>query len=281
MTMKDKLTALHILAISIVLFIGVACSKESFYSLYSDSPGNVTYYIDSESGDNSSNGTSESTAWKDFEKVNLTTFQAGDKILLKRGGVWNGHLYPSGSGSQDQPIVIGAYGTGEAPLINAAGIDSVAVHLKNQSHWIIRDLEITNKALARSSQYRWGILVENKDRPLLSNIQIINNVVHDVTGSFHYQDQKSPHMNGGIAVVVFGSGATDRFDDVRIEGNLVYNAGRTGIVVWDQFWNGVGQASTNVVVRQNTVRDIDSDGILDMMFLFFVCFLNKFFNHIH
>lgn len=147
-------------------------------------------------------------------------------------------------------------------MINANGVDSVAVHLKNQSHWIIRDLEITNKAEVRSNTYRWGILIENRNRALVSNIQILNNVIHDVTGSFHFYGTKSPHMNGGIAAVVFGSGATDKFDQIRIEGNLVYNAGRTGIVVWDQYWNGAGQASTQVVIRQNTVRDIDSDGIL-------------------
>lgn len=250
------------LGLGIILIICISCSKEVFQSLYVDSPGNTTYYIDSESGNNESSGTSESQAWKNFDKVNLTTFKAGDKILLKRGGVWNGQLYPGGSGSQEAPIEIGAYGTGSAPLINANGVDSVAVHLKNQSHWIIRDLEITNKAEARSMTYRWGILIENRNRALVSNIQILNNVIHDVTGSFHYHGTKSPHMNGGIAAVVFGSGATDKFDQIRIEGNLVYNVGRTGIVVWDQHWNGAGQASTNVVVRQNTVRDIDSDGIL-------------------
>lgn len=248
--------------LSMILIVGFSCSKEIILSQYVDSPGNTTYYIDSESGNNESSGTSESQSWKNFDKVNVTTFQPGDKILLKRGGIWNGQLYPSGSGSQEAPIEIGAYGTGSAPLINANGVDSVAVHLKNQSHWIIRDLEITNKAEVRSNTYRWGILIENRNRALVSNIQILNNVIHDVTGSFHFYGTKSPHMNGGIAAVVFGSGATDKFDQIRIEGNLVYNAGRTGIVVWDQYWNGAGQASTQVVIRQNTVRDIDSDGIL-------------------
>lgn len=261
--MKRKyIDQLIMLYLSITLITGISCSKEIFQSAYVDSAGNTTYYIDSETGNNTSSGTSESAAWKNFDKVNLTTFKPGDKILLKRGGVWNGQLFPSGSGSAEAPIEIATYGTGAAPLINANGIDSVAVHLKNQSHWIIRDLEITNKAEVRSNTYRWGILVENRNRALLSNIQILNNVVHDVTGSFHYYGSKSPHFNGGIAVVVVGGSGADKFDNVRIEGNLVYNVGRSGIVVWDQLWNGIGQASTNVVIRQNTVRDIDSDGIL-------------------
>lgn len=228
-----------------------------------NSTGNTTYYVDSQNGSDTNAGTSEGAAWKTFTNVNAITFAAGDKILLKSGGVWTGQLHPLGNGGTDNPITLGSYGTGSKPLISAGGITGAAVYLKNQQNWVIENLEITNTAASRSDVYRWGIQVENNGGGTLSNIIIRNNYVHHVTGSFKWvTGYIDPHLNGGIAVNVTGSAGTDKFDYVVIEGNTVSNSGRTGIVVWDNVWNGSNFASTRVKVRQNTVEYIDSDGIL-------------------
>src|SRR5690348_8037188 len=80
----------------------------------------VTYYIDAINGNDSSNGTSESTAWKSLTKVNnKTNFQPGDHILFKSGGSWSGSLKLKSSGAEGNPIVIGKYGDGPTPIINA------------------------------------------------------------------------------------------------------------------------------------------------------------------
>ena len=53
--------------------------------------GAATYYVDATNGSDSANGTTTATAWKTINKVNTSTFAAGDQILFKRasgGRVW-------------------------------------------------------------------------------------------------------------------------------------------------------------------------------------------------
>ncbi|THF73752.1 sugar-binding protein [Cohnella fermenti] len=224
------------------------------------------YYVDSVSGSDSNDGLSPSAAWKTFSHVNNTIFAPGDRILLKKGSVWNERLYPKGSGTSADPIEIDSYGTGNRPVVNGGGIAGGAVYLRNPSYWTIQNLEVTNYAATRGDVYREGILLENADGGTRSGIRIVNNYVHDVSGSFRYPTvagySGGPHAFGGISVYTGGTTGTDRFDDVLIEGNSVEDVGRSGIVVWDNVWNGSGYASTNVVIRQNSVKRSDSDGIL-------------------
>ena len=121
---------------------------------------------------------------------------------------------------------------------------------------------MSNYADVRGDIYRCGILVENDNGGTVSNIKILNNTVRDVSGSFRYVGAFHPHQYGGIAVNVIGQNATDKYDKVLIENNTVEKAGRTGIVVWDNLFASDLEASTNVVIRNNSVKDIDSDGII-------------------
>ena len=223
---------------------------------------NATYYIDSEGGNDYNEGTSETSAWKTFNNLNRMSLQSGNKVLLKRGSLWTGQLSPKGSGTSANPIVLGSYGEGNRPVIDGQGEVLAAVYLSNQSNWVIQGLELKNFASERGDTYRCGILVENNGGGTISNIKILNNYVHEVSGSFRYVGASHPHQYGGIAVNVIGQAGTDKYDNVLIEGNEVEKAGRTGIVVWDNIFAGDTEASTNVVIRNNKVKDIDSDGIL-------------------
>ena len=78
------------------------------------------FYVDSISGSDTNNGTSESTPWKTLAKVNATTFQAGDTINFKRGSSWSGTtLVVDSSGTSTSPVTYQAYGSGNAPTIVA------------------------------------------------------------------------------------------------------------------------------------------------------------------
>ena len=222
----------------------------------------VAYYLDSKSGDDSNDGLSAETAWRSLERVEKVYLQAGNSILLRRGSSWQGQLAPRGQGTQSQPIVVGAYGEGALPLIEGCGKVDAAVKLTNQSYWVIENLEVTNAAPARDA-YRCGIMVENNGGATVSGITIRNNKVHDVTGSFSYSGDYHPHQFGGISCTTMSvTAGEEKFDNVLIEGNEVERVGRTGIVVWDFVWGSNTQSSTNVVIRGNTVRETDSDGIL-------------------
>ena len=51
----------------------------------------TTYYV-SPSGNDGAAGTSPSTAWKTTNKVNSTTFSAGDSVLFEGGQSFSGGL---------------------------------------------------------------------------------------------------------------------------------------------------------------------------------------------
>ena len=61
------------------------------------SPGNTTYYISYSSGNDSNNGTSEGTPYKNLGKLNSITFAGGDKIKFKSGDTWKGYFKLNGS----------------------------------------------------------------------------------------------------------------------------------------------------------------------------------------
>lgn len=79
----------------------------------------ATFHVDSEKGDDAAAGTAESSAWRSLEKVNAADLIPGDRVLFKRGGLWRGQLVPR-SGSNGAPVVYGAYGAGEKPVLQGS-----------------------------------------------------------------------------------------------------------------------------------------------------------------
>ena len=77
----------------------------------------ATYYVDATSGRDTNTGLSQTTAWKTIAKVNASRFNPGDQILLKRGGIWRETLLAPSSGAPGNPILFGAYGSGNKPTI--------------------------------------------------------------------------------------------------------------------------------------------------------------------
>ena len=76
----------------------------------------ATYYIDSEAGCDSGNGTTPASAWRSLEKVNALKAKPGDKVLFKRGGLWRGTLHPA-SGEKGKPVTYSWYGKGPKPIL--------------------------------------------------------------------------------------------------------------------------------------------------------------------
>lgn len=75
----------------------------------------TTYYVSSSSGDDSNSGTSKGSAWKSFENVNTRVLKPGDKVLLKRGDVWNERLEIYGGGDEKNHVTVSSYGDKKAP----------------------------------------------------------------------------------------------------------------------------------------------------------------------
>lgn len=215
----------------------------------------TTFYLDSREGNDANPGTQPDHPWKTLQKVNSTTFQAGDTILLKAGSSWDGQLWPKGSGEEGNPIRIGKYGTGAKPLIQGKSLVEDAVLLKNQQYWELEDLEVTNSAATNALRRGVHFALDNFGEA--HHIVIRRITVHDVSGN---NDAKN---NGAITYTADGEQKPSRFVDLLIEDNEIYHTDRNGISGWSDRWQrSKWYPSLRVVVRGNKLNDIGGDGIM-------------------
>lgn len=77
----------------------------------------ATYYVSNSDGNDSDTGLSELLAWQTLDKVNASSFAAGDSILFKKGDSWIGTLTVPSNGTLVNRIVFSSYGTGDSPII--------------------------------------------------------------------------------------------------------------------------------------------------------------------
>lgn len=202
------------------------------------------YYLDCVAGADSAAGTSPGAAWRTLAKVSATRFLPGDSILLRRGTRCAGQLWPKGSGDSTRPIVMGAYGDGPLPVIDASGADA-AVKLVDQSHWIVETLETSG-----GSPY--GVFAGGTNGEM-RGLALRQLVVHDATG------EPNSKTSG---LVVVAAGDRSRMSDVTIDGITAFNTTQwAGIIV-----NGYGETGAsrirNVTVRNTIVHHVAGDGII-------------------
>jgi hypothetical protein len=211
--------------------------------------------VDAVRGKDANTGTGPETAWKSLDKVNTTTFRAGDIILLKAGSSWNGQLWPKGSGVSGRPIRVGKYGEGVKPTIHGDGLVEDAVLLKNQEYWEIEDLEVTNSGKTAATRRGVHLALENFGEA--HHIVVRGMTIHDVSGR---DDRKD---NGGLTYTCLSKNKLSRFVDLIIADNEIYHTDRDGISGWSEPWmRSSWYPSLGVIVRGNHLRDIGGDGVM-------------------
>lgn len=158
-----------------------------------------TYYVSNSTGNDENDGTTEATAWKSLEKLSGLTLGAGDKVLLKCGDRWVGELLRlySPTGTEDNPVILGSYGTGEKPKV-AMFEDSVPkyqdtplVKIENAENFTIDGLDIGFCGVGVDLHY---YNVTNK-----KNVRIQNCHFHDIYGFYQTDKEnitKYPHALG-------------------------------------------------------------------------------------
>ena len=237
------------------------------------SPGNTIYYLDSQAAEGG-NGLTEATAFDSLDDINNIQFAAGDQILIKRGSVFLGQLYPKGSGSEDAPIIIDAYGEGEKPLIDGNGRYSnaptknddgpfgeagSAVYLCNQQYWEINNLRVRNWSDDNVDKERSGIRVEAYGGGTYHHIHIKNCEIADIRG---YNGQDSiwdvAPENGGTTF--YGARTTHRTGGINIisytKRDTSVPLGEAGAILDDQ-----PTIFDDVRIEDNTIENCHANGI--------------------
>ena len=221
-----------------------------------------TYYVSARTGDDTNDGLRADCAFASLFAVQRIALHPGDRVLLERGSVFHGQfLQITDSGTEEASIVIGAYGEGDAPRIDAAsqgiwyqdygnpldspthvyhGYVSSAVLLYDAEYITLENLEIMNQAAhilgERYSQCdkmnRTGIAIVARDKGVRHGITLRNLSIHDVEGNVY-----DKHMNnGGIYATALRptdeeATGVPRYQDMTIEGCFVYRVSRWGIGV--------------------------------------------------
>lgn len=233
-----------------------------------DTATGTTYYVDSKSGSDSNDGTSESKAFKTLDKVNALDLEPGDTVLLKKGSVFEDQALQftkEDSGTAEAPVKISTYGEGDKPQINTNGHGqwdlNYGTPLDNQNHkWkgkvsssiLIKDteyieikgLELTNDRKSatdteKDKNYndayamdRTGVAGVAKDNGTVDHIVLDDLYIHNVTGNVY-----NKHMtNGGIYFIVEkptneATTGIARYNDVQIKNCYLDTVNRWGIAV--------------------------------------------------
>ncbi|CAM2815499.1 hypothetical protein [Rariglobus hedericola] len=250
-----------------------------FTAFFAADASATNYYVDSQSGNNANNGTSTSTPWQTLTNVNATMFAAGDNVYFKRGGVWNGTLYPkidvtninAGIGtSPTNRITFDAYGplTDPKPQINGNGA-KWAVQIVNKQYFTFQNFHITNTAAADGVRMGIRVAFGGDGTPLgsvyqFNDVKILNNDISDVRG-ITVRAQGIYDQSGGIYVELMDyKGSQTRVDSLLIEGNYFYNNRCIGLhVKAPGNYNGREDLwATNLKIRCNIFDGTGADHIV-------------------
>ncbi len=165
-----------------------------------------TYYVDPVAGDNARDGTSPTTAWRDFTPINGRTLGPGERLLIRRGSVLNQELRISAHGRPDAWAEIGAWGEGARPVLRGRWhINDRCALIQNPSYLRIRSLT-----------FAWAGkgLVVTYDRPDARGLVIEDCIAHHIEGIYRFNSHgipewlnehgapgDDPNVSAGIAVL--------------------------------------------------------------------------------
>ena len=258
-----------------VVLLGVGLLPSSAAATAAGGDG-TEYYVDAVHGSDDAKGTSPDRAWRTLQKVNETTFDPGDRIMLRAGQSWGGQLWPKGSGDTHRPIVIDKYGPGAKPAIHGGGEVAETVRLFNQHDWEIRNLEVTNARPLTAEpgtnlRDLRGIQVAGDVGGTLSHFVIDGVDVHDVTGevnwiggdpagnkpgvTFQTGWDRSKNTGGivfrGTVADIAAPGTATVLNDILVENSSVKRTSFAGIIVKQHTGSSEGAVKTGWGERAN------------------------------
>ncbi len=207
--------------------------------LLSNKSNATIYYVDPSSTSIIADGTL-ANPWKNIAQVNNGTalLNPGDMVLFKRGEIFSGNLNIVRSGTLDNPIIYGNYGSGKLPEFDNAVSD--IININSKQFIVIDGIKITDKS------------IDKKDHSILANISYAINI------------DNSPNCivkNCDISLVGIGISINKGSDYTTITGNKIYNLRMvrntlTTINADDDFGaNPVAIGSSNNIISYNQFED--------------------------
>lgn len=104
-----------------------------------------TWYVDSDCGDDKNDGLTPETAWRTFANITGRSLGPGERLLLRRGSVFNEELCLSASGTPENWTEIGAYGNGMRPQIRRnRHINEKCGLVTGAAYLVVRDIIFCN-----------------------------------------------------------------------------------------------------------------------------------------
>lgn len=178
-------------------------------------PEATTYYVDSIAGDNARAGTSPDAAWKDFTNVNGRVLGPGQRLLLRRGSVFNQELCVSAHGAQDRWAEIGTYGNGARPIIRRNwDIDDRCALLRNPDYLRIHGLTVCYAGKGLIITYS-----ENGHRGLV----VEDCIAHHIEGMYRFNAHGIPEW--------FNRGGAGSGDGMTHSSGIAIDGGRASDLV--------------------------------------------------
>lgn len=232
-----------------ILFAFTLLSASSTYA-------QQTYYV-SASGNDSNQGTSESSAWQTLAKVNRTNFKPGDKILLRKGNSWQEELRPNSNGSSGKLITFGAYGSGNKPVVRPSS-GAYAINIREKSYIKIDGLHVITPPSGNGIAIR-GKSVDNE----VTNCRVEGgeNAGKGIVFSSLLNGNiasRSKVTNNEVFKVAYGiSGSYGMSGGGLVENNYIHDirdGGGDGIVARRGNYNGL-------IIRENEITGWRDDAI--------------------
>ncbi len=158
----------------------------------------TTYYLNATGGNDTNSGLSTATAWQTLDRLNSEVFGAGDQILFKRGETFTGRFALAGGGTPSAPLVIGAYGPGNKPVLEGGPDDEEVIYSENSRGFEIRNLKIRNFHPSGSYSNRFGVVLNpSVNAGDLEHIHFVNVDFVDIKGAGD-SDPDKDHESRGI-----------------------------------------------------------------------------------
>ena len=192
-------------------------------SVFATTASAATYYVSQSAGNDNNSGLSTVAPWQSLARASTVALIAGDSLLLKAGDTWNEELQPKGNGTAASPILIGAYGTGNKPVLDRLDYtqDRNGIHLINQAGFKIVGIEFTHCMSGIYAEYAVG-------SPNQNYLWIEDCYFHDALHYQHYEDYPTRKIGLGVSLFSYETANRIVLSDITIK-NCTFRRLASGI----------------------------------------------------